>query len=127
MAKEVILTPIAVNDFENVVDYLTHKWGIPTANNFVDRFEKVVLLLSEDVSMFPFVNTAKQIQKCILTKHNILYFKETVEAVKILTIFDTRQGPEKLIRFFDSLNQSAQSLTPASSPYMISKALSPLQ
>jgi plasmid stabilization system protein ParE len=100
MAKEVILTPIAVNDFENVVDYLTHKWGIPTANNFVDRFEKVSLLLSKDASIFPFVNMAKQIQKCILTKHNVLYFKETAETVKILTIFDTRQDSEKLNSFF---------------------------
>jgi len=63
MGKEVILTPIAVNDFENVVDYLTYKWGIQAANNFVDRFERVYLLLSENASMFPFVNLNKQIQK----------------------------------------------------------------
>ena len=77
MGKEVILTPIAVSDFENVVDYLTYKWGIQVTNNFVDRFEKVILLLSEDATMFPFVNVTKQIQKCILTKHNVLYFKDT--------------------------------------------------
>ena len=100
MGKEVILTPIAVNDFENVVAYLTYKWWIQATNNFIDRFEKVCVLLSEDASMFPFVNLNKQIQKCILTKHNALYFKNTDVAVKILTIFDTRQNPEKLNSIF---------------------------
>jgi plasmid stabilization system protein ParE len=70
MAKEVILTPIAVKDLQNIIDYLNYKWGTSVVGNFVDRFEKVLALLSEDASIFPFVDTVKQIQKCVLTKHN---------------------------------------------------------
>ena len=96
MAKEVILTPIAVNDFNNVVDYLTNKWGLTVTNNFIERFEKIIMLLSKNPGMFPFFDKPKHLQKCIVTKHNILYFMETHEEIKILTIFDTRQDPEKL-------------------------------
>jgi len=38
MAKEVILTPVAVKDFQNIIDYLNYKWGIAVVNNFIDRF-----------------------------------------------------------------------------------------
>lgn len=71
MAKEVILTPIAVNDFDNVVDYLTNKWGLPITNNFIERFEKIIALLSENPGMFQFFDEPKHLQKCIVTKHNI--------------------------------------------------------
>ena len=96
MAKEVILTPTADRNFLAIIDYLTAKWGINVTNNFIDRFEQVLVLLAEDPGMFQFVEQTKRIQKCIITKHNILYFKETDEVIKIITIFDTRQNPEKL-------------------------------
>jgi len=96
MAKEVVVTPTAAINYENITDYLMVKWGISVTNNFIDRFDQVLILLSENPGMFPFVDKAKQVQKCLLTKHNILYFKETVDSIRILTIFDTRQNPEKL-------------------------------
>ena len=96
MTKEVIMTPIALSDFENVVSYLTYKWGIAARNNFINRFEKVTERLSENAGIYPFFDRAKQLQKCVVTKHNILYFKETEDVVKILFVFDTRQDPEKL-------------------------------
>ena len=100
MAKEVILTPIALQDFQNIVDYLNYKWDISTVNNFIDRFEKVIVLLSTNATPFPFVDHDKEIQKCLLTKHNTLFFIETENEIKILTIFDNRQDPEKLTFIF---------------------------
>jgi len=100
MTKKVILTRIAVKDFQNIIDYLNYKWNASMVNNFVDRFEKILILLSRDAEMFPFVDRRKQIQKCVLTKHNTLFFIATDEEVKILTIFDVRQDPEKLTIIF---------------------------
>ncbi|MGZ3874642.1 MAG: type II toxin-antitoxin system RelE/ParE family toxin [Mucilaginibacter sp.] len=96
MAKDVILTPIAQVNYENIIEYLLNNWGSNVTNNFIERFEKIANLLSEHPEIFPFTNKVKQIQKCVLTKHNILYFKNTPSAIKILTVFDTRQSPEKL-------------------------------
>jgi plasmid stabilization system protein ParE len=96
MVKEIILTPTANRNFSTIIDYLTYKWGVKVANNFIDRFEQVLILLANDPGMFQFVDQIKQVQKCIVTKHNILYFKETKKVIKIITIFDTRQDPKKL-------------------------------
>src|SRR5437868_2947751 len=96
MAKEIILTPIALEDFDNVVDYLTYKWGITVANDFVDRFVKVANLIAKNPRLFPFVEKNKRMQRCVVTKHNIIYFTETEDVIKILTVFDTRQDPNKL-------------------------------
>ena len=96
MAKEVVLTHLAIVDYEIVTDYLITKWGINVANNFIERFDQVLILLSKNTSIYPFVDTVKRTQKCVLTKHNVLYFIETDDIIKIVTIFDTRQDPKKL-------------------------------
>ena len=84
-------------NYEDIVDYLIANWGITVTNNFIERFESVCELLAENPDIYPFINKAKQIQKCVLTKHNIIYFKETTDAIKILVLFDTRQDPDKLL------------------------------
>lgn len=96
MAKEVILTPLAIINYEAIVDYLMLNWGTTVTSNFIARFENLCVLLSENPAIFPFVNKSKQVQKCVLTKHNVLYFKEYTNSIKILTVFDIRQNPEKL-------------------------------
>jgi len=98
MAKEVILTPVAIKNYDNIVTYLTRKWGTATANNFIDRFDQVQRAISRNPGIYPFEDRIKQIQKCMLTKHNVIYFKEYDEMIKILTIFDTRQNPDNLTK-----------------------------
>jgi len=36
------------------------------------------------------------IQKCVATKHNTLYYRETNHRIEILRLYDTRQNPETL-------------------------------
>ncbi|HEY5327645.1 MAG TPA: type II toxin-antitoxin system RelE/ParE family toxin [Mucilaginibacter sp.] len=96
MAKEVVLSPLAIINYENIINYLTVKWGTTVANNFVERFQIVIELLSDDSNIYSFIDKNKKIQKCVVTKHNVLYFRKTKDIVKIITVFDTRQNPDKL-------------------------------
>ena len=96
MIKEIILTPIAEKNYEDIIAFIIKKWGLKTTNNFILRFEKVCDLLAGNPEIYPFINKTKKIQKCVLTKHNVIYFREYEDTIKILTIFDTRQNPDKL-------------------------------
>lgn len=96
MAKEVILTPIAINDLEKLIEYLSSEWGIAVANRFLSRFENVTSLLADNPGIFPYFDKHRHIQRCVVTKHNILYFIEKELEIHIITIFDTRQDPDKL-------------------------------
>lgn len=97
MAKQIVVTVLAENSFNNVVAYLSVKWSEKTANDFIKRFEQVYELLDSSPGIYPFVNKSTRLQKCVLTKHNILYFRvENDNVITILDVFDTRQNPEKL-------------------------------
>jgi plasmid stabilization system protein ParE len=96
MAKEIILTPRAFANYQKIVGYLMYHWGTKVTNNFIDRLIESMRLVAQDRGRFPFENRIKQIQRCVVTKHNVLYFKENQRNIRVLTIFDTRQDPKKL-------------------------------
>ncbi|WP_295671618.1 type II toxin-antitoxin system RelE/ParE family toxin, partial [uncultured Mucilaginibacter sp.] len=72
------------------------KWDVSVADDFVERFETVVELLSDNPNLYSFVDKRKKTQKCVVTKHNVLYFRKIKDIVEIITVFDTRQDPKKL-------------------------------
>ncbi len=100
MAKRVALTVLAEEDYTKVVSYLASHWGDTVLDKFITRYEKIISILEEDAIRYPFVDGSATVRKCVLTEHNIIYFIDTDEMVKIITVFDTRQDPDKLFKIF---------------------------
>ena len=96
MTKSVIWSPLSEKDFENILDYLFNVWGNKVANKFIDITEDLIAQISTNPKQFPYFNKRKQVRKCVLTKHNTLYYREMKEQIDILRIYDTRQDPKKL-------------------------------
>ncbi|HEY9534916.1 MAG TPA: type II toxin-antitoxin system RelE/ParE family toxin [Mucilaginibacter sp.] len=99
MIKDIVLTRTALNNYNAIVKYLIEEWNVSVANDFIENFLETQRLIAKQTEIYSFENKVRQIQKCVLTKHNIIYFKATKTQVKILAIFDTRQDPKKLSRF----------------------------
>ena len=96
MAKEVWLMPVAEADLENIIGYLLENWGINVCENFLDRFEEVCSTISTSPAIYPMIYKKEKIRKCVLTHQNIIYFREGVLKMEIITIFDSRQDTSKL-------------------------------
>jgi len=60
---------------------------------FIDLTEKNLEQISCNPKQFPLIYNKEKIRKCVLTKHNSLYYSEDKTKVDILRIFDTRQDP----------------------------------
>ena len=100
MTKTVILTPRAEKNYEHITDYVFNKWGVLATNRFMSRFQEVCALIAFRPEIYPFAHKNKQVRKCVVTKHNTVYFIERENTITILTIFDTRQNPDKLDMIF---------------------------
>ncbi len=103
MAKKIILTPTALATYDKILEYLIENWSITVANDFIDRFVEVRNILSKNAEIYPFENKLKRIQRCIITKHNIAFFRESDTAIEILIILDTRQDPKKLATLLEKI------------------------
>lgn len=95
MALQIEWTSNALQDYEQIINYLLKEWSVNAASDFVKRAEERIHILS----LLPNVGIASvkypSIRSILITKHNRLYYELTSEKIVILDIFDTRQDPQK--------------------------------
>jgi plasmid stabilization system protein ParE len=96
MSKLVIWSEYAVNDFENILEYLNLKWGNSVVNSFIDKTDSYIAQISMTPDLFPIIHKSRKIRRCVLTKHNSLYYRFKKDRIDILRIYDNRQNPQTL-------------------------------
>jgi plasmid stabilization system protein ParE len=96
MHKPVIWSPSSENDFKNILDYLDKNWGPKVVVNFIDLTENIVNQISANPRQFPICYRRKKIRRCVITKHNTLFYRDGKINVEILRIYDMRQDPATL-------------------------------
>jgi plasmid stabilization system protein ParE len=96
MFKKIIWSPLSKKDFISILDYLRINWNDKVVQSFIDTTDRSIELILTNPKQFPLAKKNKKVRRCILTKHNSLYFNENMESINILRIFDNRQDPRKL-------------------------------
>ena len=96
MPKQIIWAPLAENDLSAILEYLDKNWDSKVSANFIDLTENVIDQISINPRQFPIIFIRKRIRKCVLTKHNSLFYRESRSKAEILRIYDTRQDPDSL-------------------------------
>ena len=92
----VIISERAESNLDSIINYLLMEWNVDIKDNFIDRFKKVVSLISKDPYIFQEFSKKKSIRKCLITKHNAMYYRIVKQRVEIITIHDTRRKPSSL-------------------------------
>ena len=96
MPKQIIWAPLAESDFAAILEYLKKNWELKVAVSFLDLTENAIDQISNNPKQYPIIFKKKSIRKCVLTKHNSLFFRDTRSQIEILRIYDTRQDPDSL-------------------------------
>ena len=96
MHKPIVWSPLSENDFANILEYLDKNWDSAVALNFIELIEQILLQISINPRQFPIHNKKKKIRKCVLTKHNSLFYRDGEKSIEILRIYDSRQDPNTL-------------------------------
>jgi plasmid stabilization system protein ParE len=96
MLKQITWSPLAERDFDAILEYLNKNWDTKVAANFIDLTESVIDQISNYPKQYPIIFKRKRIRKCVLTKHNSVFYRDSRSQVEILRIYDTRQDPDSL-------------------------------
>ena len=96
MPKQIIWSPLAESDFAQILDYLEINWEKKVAAHFIELTENLINQISLNPRQFPICYKRKNVRKCVLTKHNTLFYRDTKSNIQILRIYDTRQDPDTL-------------------------------
>ncbi|WP_318350528.1 type II toxin-antitoxin system RelE/ParE family toxin [Aquipluma nitroreducens] len=96
MPKPIIWSPLSEKDFESILEYLDDNWGDKVVNQFIEITEKLIDQISLNPRQFPIIHRKKKVRKCIITRHNALFYRDRKDYIDILRIYDSRQDPQKL-------------------------------
>lgn len=96
MNKKIIWSSLAENDFVKILEYLQENWEEKVINKFIEKIELVIHQIAINPSQYSIINKSKKIRKCVLSKHNTLFYKVSNQSIDILRIYDTRQNPNNL-------------------------------
>lgn len=94
--KPIIISPLAKDDINNILYYLSQNWNQKTVDEFLQKLEAFYCIISINPRIFGYYNKRKNIRKYAITKQNIIYYRIRKTEVEVITLFDTRQNPTKL-------------------------------
>ena len=89
-------TEEATNNLENIISYLETNWTEKELKSFFTKLEKQLELLSIFPQAYPISIKRKKIHRCVFTKNLTIYYTIDNGFIVLLSIFDTRQHPNKL-------------------------------
>ena len=92
-------TPAARETYFNVLEYLEQAWTEKELHNFIIEVEKLLAQIAKNPEMFQASRKKKNVRKGFITKHTTLYYrvKPRKKELELLTFWDNRQDPEKLV------------------------------
>ena len=94
--KPVIISPQAQKDIINILSYLQEHWNQKVIDTFLAKLEAFYQIVSLNPRLFRYYNKRRNIRMYALTKQNSLYYRNKRAVIEIITVFDTRQNPQKL-------------------------------
>ncbi|MCK4922548.1 MAG: type II toxin-antitoxin system RelE/ParE family toxin [Bacteroidales bacterium] len=96
MSNSIIWSPLAEKDFEIILNYLNDKWGNDGALKFIDILDYNLFQLIRNPKQYPLINKKMKVRKCVVTKHNTIFYRYSKKHINILRVYDTRQDPADL-------------------------------
>src|SRR6478672_8205087 len=95
MALEIIWSPKALEKLHKIICFLSENWNEEVTKNFVLRTEEVIQAIAKHPHIFKQISKNNNLREAMITKHNLLIYKNTNSKITIITLFDTRQNPKK--------------------------------
>lgn len=96
MPRKVIVSKTAEKKLNTLFDYLTESWPPRVKSDFIKKLDKNIELIKVQPEAFPESEKDPGLRKCVITKQTTLYYRFDTTQIKIITVFDTRQHPDKL-------------------------------
>ena len=96
---EIIWSAKAKITFYSVIEYLNENWTKKEMIQFNQRSHITINAIRKNPQIFPASSKNKDVRRAIVDKNNSFYYKidDRNQKIYLLTFFDSRQDPEKLI------------------------------
>lgn len=94
----IYLSELAESKLLRLSDYFIEEWDLKTRDKFIEILNNKVKQISLQPQSCPVSDEFPGLYKCVVTKQTTFYYRilSQFSEIEIITIFDTRQDPDKL-------------------------------
>jgi plasmid stabilization system protein ParE len=96
--RTITISKTAESKIEKLFDYLLKNWSLKIKSDFVKKLDKNINIIKISPESFPESKKKADLHKCVITKQTTLFYRYDSKRIIIVTIFDTRQNPNKLYK-----------------------------
>lgn len=96
MVRDVIFSRIAKEKLVALLEYLESRWSVRVRDEFISKFDKCIYIIQNEPDVFPASDLDKKQHRCVVTKQTTIYYRFNAKQIRITTLFDTRQHPNKI-------------------------------
>ena len=95
---KVFLSELAENKLLKLNDFLLENWDLKVRNDFINKLSSKINQILEQPESYTQSFEFKGLYKCVVTKQTTFYYRINFDKkeIEIITVFDTRQNPDKL-------------------------------
>lgn len=99
MSKSIEWSPRSRQDYLNLLEYLHRDWGEKVIKRFNDILQSKLKNIAERPELYPASGKTKKVRRCVINRQISLYYRIKKNKIELITLFDTRQDPEKISKY----------------------------
>lgn len=96
MIRNITISKTAKRKIEKLFEYLVKNWNLKVKSDFAKKLNRNIKIIQLNPEIFPESLIKKGLHKCVVSKQTTLLYRFNSKRIVIVTIFDTRQHPNKL-------------------------------
>ena len=83
-------------EYEEILDYVSDKFGILVAAKVDKYFEEVVDQIAINPFLYPYSNKKKNLRRCVISHQTTLYYRFNGEYIELVSFRGNKMNPETL-------------------------------
>ena len=92
---KLVWTEESLENIKGIIKYLEDNWTEKEIKKFVRKLDHILNLIQNNPKLFPKADPIN-LRKAVVTKQVSLYYRIERREVHLLSLFDTRQHPDRL-------------------------------
>lgn len=96
MAYPVRYSTRAYIEYEDILEYISGKFGIAIAAKVDTYFEEVINQISINPFLYPYSNKKKNMRRCVINYQTTLYYRFSGEYVELVSFRGNKMNPKTL-------------------------------
>ena len=86
----------ALNNLNGIIYYLENRWSKREIKRFAKLLDKQLKLIKSNPYLFAESDKSNGLRKSVLSKQTTIYYKIIDYQIRLISLFDNRQNPNKL-------------------------------